>query len=105
MNMRGCPADDDDAAADQARVDQARRELRTMRLVALASVRIGRQLDRTTLSQLRRTDRERWTDEQETALERLAWRYRKLIARHLAPAMPPDDPIVRAMKAREMQHG
>jgi hypothetical protein len=31
-------------------------------------------------------------------IELLAWRYRKVLPRHLAPTLPPYDPIVRALK-------
>jgi hypothetical protein len=42
------------------------------------------------------------SDRQRAYFERLFWRYRRSLPRHLRPTVNPDDPIVRERRAKEM---
>ena len=44
------------------------------------------------------------TDAEARQIDLLAWRYRRALPRHMAPRLPPHDPIIRALK-QEAQHG
>lgn len=54
------------------------------------------------LRALKQADPEWLSEEQVDDLQRLAWRHRRQLPRHLVGRMNPDDPIVREM---EMEHG
>lgn len=101
MVTRSLPADEDDDLATRARIARAVVEARRGRLDALAALTIRRQGDRTLLRQLRRADPERWTQEQQASLDLLSWRYRDALPAYLRPKLPPHDPIVAEMRARD----
>ena len=60
--------------------------------------------DRTILRDLLAADLDRITRAQLDALARLAWKHRRQLPAHLAPELNPDDPIVRAMRQKELAH-
>ncbi len=54
--------------------------------------------DARALRRLRHSDPLGLSDEDLATVRLLAWRYRRALPRHLAPRLPPDDPIVQEME-------
>ena len=83
---------------EAARVAQAEAEARRVLIRALREVLNGTrsaQADRARLRRLLAADLARWSREDQRELDRLAWKCRRLLPRHLAPRLNPDDPIVK----------
>jgi hypothetical protein len=89
---------------EEARVRRAIGTARTVLIDALA--RAGAAMapgarDARLMRGLKRADRE-WLDaDQLDDLQRLAWRYRRQLPRHLVPRANPDDPVVREMEGSD----
>ena len=82
------------APEDRARLLGVRRELATLRLAALT--RMNADLagaDRARVRALGARDPERWSTDELRQIARLAWRYRRVLSRHLSPSVNPDDPL------------
>jgi hypothetical protein len=89
--------DVDTAAQDAARLASAETELRRVLIRALRDVIMLTDSDTAVRRRLVAADLARWTREEQRDLDRLAWKYRRRLPRHLAPRLNPDDPIVRGM--------
>ncbi len=98
---RATAMDEDTPAQEAARVAQAERAALAATIKALARVTmpVGHG-DKHRRRRLLAADLDRLSREDRETLERLAWRYRRQMPRHLVPAMNPDDPIVRETRSR-----
>ena len=100
-HARALPAEPDDDS-DRMRRAAAERSARLATLNALANapIRAG-SIDREHVLTLRKLlrDGQALTTKQAERVTALAWKYRRLIPRTLAPGLPPHDPIVREMEA------
>jgi hypothetical protein len=86
--------DPDDAPRVQRAIDDALRLV--MRALGNVSMRAGGP-DRRAVVEL--CDREPWqlTPAERARIDRLAWKYRRELPPHLAPKLPPFDPLVREL--------
>ena len=90
--------DDTDTPRQQAaRVAAAEAEARRVLIKALREVIMLRDIDSAARRRLVAADLDRWTRDDQRDLDRMAWRYRRQLPRHLAPRLNPDDPLVREM--------
>lgn len=90
-------------AEEETRVRRAVGAARKAVIAAMARAGIAEApgtRDARLLRELKRADPD-WLDEdQAQALDRLAWKHRRKLPRHLVPRMNPDDPIVRELEGR-----
>jgi hypothetical protein len=92
------PEPDDDAA----RLAWAERGAQAAMIAALRRVRMPpRHADAAALRRRAHAELDRLSSEDRELLRLLAWRWRRQLPAHLAPKLPPADPIVRAMEAAD----
>lgn len=65
---------------------------------ALKNVRFEKIHERTFVERLRAHGRQSLDDAELERIKDLAWKYRRQLPAHLAPKLPPHDPIVREME-------
>jgi hypothetical protein len=99
--MTRCPEPPETDADDAARLAAINRKAWRLTIEALRHVTmLPGHSDKWRLRQLVAVDLDRISDGQIAMLNRLAWRYRRQMPKHLVPKLNPDDPIV-----KEMAHG
>jgi hypothetical protein len=88
----------DDDHDDAWRVQRAQQEARRSVMTALVCLdpRLLRPRDREFVDWACRASSTALDEGHAARVDRLAWRYRRLLPAHLAPRVDPDDPLVRA---------
>lgn len=95
------PRREDAAGEVEARIDWANARVARQVIAALLAAGIpSGHVDARALRRLQRADVDRLKPEEAELLRILAWRWRRKLAPHLAPRLPPNDPVVRALRAR-----